>query len=160
MNNLDQIIQIKDEQVDKTAVLHTIQTYLQQLPPDEMPFPTYELTLAHYREDGHFSPALFSRLTQLHEKHDRLWVEPDTQTQPTGWIQRLMGIVKRPFHQISTYYVNKLAQQQLEINNSTHKLINQLILELQQPDPHIAELKAQIADLEKQLAQEKNASNA
>ncbi len=131
--NLDEIIQLDESRIDKTAVLRQIEQKLalHQL-DDTVKFPTFQPELPMLHENGSVSAELVQRLARLNAQASQLWLDPQLPpaTTATG---RLANWFKRPFHQLVVFYVNKLGQQQNEINDQMRQLIGQLIAELNQP---------------------------
>lgn len=131
---LDELIQLDEARIDKTAVLQQIEQNLatrQFTSPDS--FPTFQLDLDSLPQDGTLSTALLQKLAQLNDKSSQLWLDP--QLPPACTLpQRLINWVKRPFHQLVIFYVNKLGQQQNEINDQMRQIITLLIAEMNQPE--------------------------
>ena len=130
--NLDELIQLDETQIDKTAVLQQLEQNLATRQFTNPSFPTFQLELDNLPTDGTLSATLLQKLAQLNDQSRQLWLEPQLPPAKTA-PQRLMNWLKRPFHQLVVFYVNKLGQQQNEINDQTRQLITLLIAEMSQP---------------------------
>ena len=133
--NLDELIQLDESRIDKTAVLQQIEQNLAQHQlTDPANFPTFQLEPDTLSPNGQLSTKLLQKLAQLNDQASQLWLEPELPLAKTA-TERLLNRVKRPFHLLVIFYVNKLGQQQNEINDQMRQLITQLIAELNQLNP-------------------------
>jgi len=133
--NLDELIQLDESRINKTAVLQQIAQNLDQhqlISPVD--FPAFQLDLDNWPQNGQPSGKLLQKLAQLNAHASQLWLEPELPPAKTA-VERLLNRLKRPLHQLVVFYVNKLGQQQNEINDQMRQLITQLIAELNQPHP-------------------------
>ncbi|MEZ4593434.1 MAG: hypothetical protein R3D55_20145 [Chloroflexota bacterium] len=136
---LDELIQLDETQIDKTAVLQQIEQNLATRQFTSASFPTFQLDLNNLPTDGTLSATLLQKLALLNDQSRQLWLDP--QLPPARTLpQRLINGVKRPFHQLVVFYVNKLGQQQNEINDQMRQIITLLIAEMNQPDSSEDEL--------------------
>lgn len=131
---LDELIQLDETRVDKTAVLQQIEQNLATRQFTSPSFPTFQLELGSLPQDGTRSAMLLQKLAQLNEQSHQLWLEPQLPPATTT-PQRFLNWLKRPFHQLVVFYVNKLGQQQNEINDRMRHILTLLIEEMNQPDP-------------------------
>ena len=132
---LDELIQLDESCIDKTAVLQQIEQNLAQHQlTAPINFPTFHLAPDTLSPNGQLSANLLQKLAQLNAQSSQLWLEPELPPAKTA-TERLLNRLKWPFHQLVVFYVNKLGQQQNEINDQMRQLITQLIAEINQPDP-------------------------
>lgn len=133
--NLDELIQLDKSRIDKTAVLQQIEQNLAARPFTEPPnFPTFQIELKSLPQDGQLSSVLLQKLVQLNEQASQLWLDPELPPAKT-MKDHVLNRLKRPFHQLVVFYVNKMGQQQNEINDQMRQIITQLMTELNQPSP-------------------------
>jgi len=150
--DLEEIVKVDETAVDKTALLQQLVQNLQTHDADtQVSFPTFELAELPSPENARFSPELYQRLARLHAQYDQLVIESNPIPAP-AWGERLLAAVKRPFHQLAVFYVNKLRIQQTAVNDDLRRILHLLLTELEQPDPRIAALEAEITRLQARLA--------
>lgn len=137
--NLDELIQLDETQIDKTAVLQQLEQNLATRQFTSPSFPAFQLELGNLPADGTLSATLLQKLAQLNDQSRQLWLEPQLPPARTT-LQRILNWGKRPFHQLVVFYVNKLGQQQNGINDQMRQLITLLIAEMNQPDSSEDEL--------------------
>jgi hypothetical protein len=132
--NLDELIQLDETRLDKTAVLQQIEQNLAKRQfSHPTSFPTFQLQ-ADGLANNTLSPELRQKLAQLNEQVGQLWLDP--QLPPAHTItQQVSNWLKRPFHQLVVFYVNKLGEQQNEINDQMRHILSRLIAEIDRPDP-------------------------
>lgn len=132
---LDELIQLDETRIDKTAVLQQIEQNLaaHQL-ENNMSFPSFQTEMPIANKNGRVSAELVQKLARLNSQANQLWLDP--QLPPAQTItERFLNRLKRPFHQLVVFYVNQIAQQQNEINDQMRQIITELITELNQSDP-------------------------
>ncbi|WP_420629569.1 hypothetical protein [Candidatus Leptofilum sp.] len=127
---LDELIQLDETRIDKTAVLQQVEQNLAQRQfTSPASFPTFQLEVDSLPQNGSLSAELLQKLAQLNEQSSQLWLDPELPPAKTA-TERFLNWVKRPFHRLVVFYVNKLGQQQNEINAQMRQIITQLISEL------------------------------
>ncbi|WP_420645721.1 hypothetical protein [Candidatus Leptofilum sp.] len=134
---LDKVIALDETHIDKTAVLQQIEHNLAKRQfTHPASFPTFQLELENLPQNGSLSAELLQKLAQLNEQTSQLWLDPELPPARTA-TERLLNRLKRPFHQLVIFYVNKMGRQQNEINAQMQQIITQLIAELNQTDPPV-----------------------
>lgn len=130
----DELIQLDESRIDKTAVLQQIEQNLalHQL-ENAVTFPSFHIELPNLNTNGRMSVELVQRLARLNSQASQLWLEPQLPPAKSAAGQ-ILNRLKRPFHLLVVFYVNKLAQQQNDINDQMRQIITQLVAELNEPD--------------------------
>lgn len=152
--DLNELIQLDETRIDKTAVLQRIAAQLAARDwAVDVSFPTFVLA-APDDAAGRFSPELHARLQALLRSSDQVWVEEEAAAGQSV-LGRAAAALKRPFHQLAVYYVNKLGARQTAVNDDVRRLLHQLVREAAQPDPRVARLEAEVAALQAEIARMK-----
>ncbi len=163
-DNLEDIIEIRDEQIDVQAVMRQIRANLQQrraaAAAQGVDFDAFVAGL--YQENqGHFAAAVYYNLRRANATYDRItvsrYVSPRSTPFIGGWLQRLRGIL----HDLVIYYVNMLGSKQTMFNESITYLQNSLIEGLDKDAAstaaELAALRAEVQALRAELAELKAA---
>jgi hypothetical protein len=130
---LDELIQADEARIDKAAVLQQIEQNLALHRLEGATFPSFQAEMPSLNTNGPLSIELLQQLDRLNTEASQLWLEP--QLPPAKSVAgQLLNRLKRPFHLLIVFYVNKLAQQQNYINDQMRQIITQLIAELNEPD--------------------------
>lgn len=150
--DLEKMVQVDETAVDKATLLQRVTHNLRAHNLDtSVTFPTFVLPELSPPEEGRFSTELYQRLARLQAQFDQLAVESEP-IPAYSWGQRILAAVKRPFHQLTIFYVNKLGARQTAVNDELHRTLHLLLTELEQPDPRLAALEAEINRLQARLA--------
>ena len=90
---------------------------------------------------------LHNALSNALKEYDKIGLELSIPASDKSFITRL----KRPFHQLVLFYVNKIGQRQIMVNDRLLRIINHLVISEEKKDKTIKELRAQLADLQKRV---------
>ncbi|MCP4422695.1 MAG: hypothetical protein GY805_39300 [Chloroflexi bacterium] len=96
---------------------------------------------------------LLPALEQATKNYDKIWVEISLPLADNSFSTR----IKRLFHQLTVFYVNKLGQKQIKFNDRLLRVIHHLIASENEKDAKIGELQGHLAQLQKRVQElEKN----
>ena len=133
-DDLDGIIEIRDEQIDTAQIMQTIRANIQKrreaAQAQGIDFDTFVKGL-YSGNQGHFDPAVYFNLRRAASLYDRIavrqYVSPRSVPLVGGLIQRVRGAL----HDLVIYYVNMLASKQSMFNESVVYALTGLVENLE-----------------------------
>jgi hypothetical protein len=152
-DNLEDIIEIRDDQIDVKEVMRQIRANLQKrreaAAAQGVDLDTFVARL--YREDhGHFDATVYYNLRRANATADRItvsrYVSPRSTPVIGGLIQRMRGAL----HDLVIYYVNMLGSKQTLFNEAIVYMQNSLIEGL---DKEADRTAAELATLREEVQQ-------
>ena len=141
-----QVFELEKTAVDPTNLAQRISTNLQTRPL-KLPtnWPSFALTT-----DAESTMSTSHRQTVIAEAikaYDQIWLEPNIAASDNSFLARL----KRPFHQLVLFYVNKLGQKQIIFNDRLLRAVQSLASLDDEKSREIESLRAQIDQLQQQV---------
>lgn len=106
----------------------------------------FALTVDNLNDDP-LSLDLHEALNSATKEYDKIWLEMSIPASDTSFVARL----KRPFHQLVLFYVNKIGQKQIKFNDRLLRLVNHLIVSEEKKENEIKELQEKLAHLQKRI---------
>jgi hypothetical protein len=160
-DNLDpkDVIEIRDEQIDAEAIMHTIRANIQKrreaAQAQGIDFDAFVQGL--YSEGkGHFDAAVYYNLRRAATLYDRITVKQYVSPRKVPIAGGLMQRVRGALHDLVIYYVNMLGSKQTLYNESIVYALNGLVEGLEKNLAQQAEemetLRREVDSLHKQLA--------
>lgn len=159
-DHLEDIIEIRDDQIDVQAVMQQIRANLQKrreaAAAQGVDLDAFVAGL--YREDhGHFDAPVYYNLRRANATYDRItvsrYVSPRSTPVVGGLIQRVRGAL----HDLVIYYVNMLGSKQTLFNEAIVYMQNSLIEGLdkdaEQIAAELAALRTEVQQLRIELAE-------
>lgn len=145
-----QVFQIADPAIDEDELARRLAANLEKhdLQSPEI-WPEFAITPIRPGERPQFPDEVYASLARASEAYDQIWVKADVA--PSRF--PLFTHLKRAFHQLVIYYVNRLGERQMIVNDRLLRMINQLVARHEQTDPQIEELQQRITELEARLEQ-------
>ncbi|VAW42978.1 hypothetical protein MNBD_CHLOROFLEXI01-4753 [hydrothermal vent metagenome] len=92
-------------------------------------------------------PELYASLEQAARAYDNMWVA--IEIKPSRW--PLVNFIKRGFHQLVIFYVNRLGERQIKFNDRILRAVNLLAADQAAQNNETAALKQQIIRLQNQI---------
>ena len=150
-DDLDGIIEIRDEQIDAAEIMRTIRANIQKrraaASAQGIDFDAFVQGL-YSGDKGRFDPVVYFNLRRASTLYDRIavkqYVSPRSVPLVGGLIQRVRGSL----HDLVIYYVNMLASKQSMFNESMIYALNGLVESL---DKDLARQQAEIDALRGEL---------
>lgn len=140
-----QVFELEKTAVNPTDLAQRISINLQtrplKLPAD---WPSFALTTN--AESTIFTSHLQKVITDAIKAYDQIWLEPSISVSDNSFLARL----KRPFHQLVLFYVNKLGQKQIIFNDRLLRAVQSLVNLDDEKSREIESLRAQIDQLQQQ----------
>lgn len=140
------VFELENTAVNTANLAQRISTNLQTrsltLPTD---WPSFALTI-----DADAAPSaatLHTAIADAVQAYDQIWLEPAIPTADNSFWARL----KRPFHQLVLFYVNKLGQKQIIFNDRLLRAVHSLARLDDEKNREIEALRAQVAQLQQQI---------
>ncbi len=146
-NAIWQVFELEKTAVNSTILAQQISTNLQvrslKLPTD---WPSFALTIdipptpsaAHH---------LRTAIAEAVKAYDQIWLELAIPASDNS----LMARLKRPFHQLALFYVNRLGQKQIVFNDRLLRAVNSLANLDEEKSREIQVLRAQVAELQQRI---------
>ena len=153
MNNNENIFEVftinipaQDKQTLQNAIVMNLEEHQLSAPEN---WAEFTITAVSNPQQSDNNAQLLSALTQATECYDQLYVDADI----TDTSLPLFTRVKQSFHQLVLFYVNKLGEKQTRFNDRILRVVNPLVQKQLQQETEIAELKAQIAQLQTKISE-------
>ena len=158
-DDLDGIIEIRDEQIDAAEIMRTIRANIQKrreaAKAQGVDFDAFVQGL-YSGDTGHFDPAVYYNLRRSATLYDRIAVKQYVSPRSVPLIGGLIQRVRGGLHDLVIYYVNMLASKQALFNESIVYVLNGLIESLEKDVTRQAEenaaLRQEIDALRAQIA--------
>lgn len=145
-NTIRQVFELAKTAVNPTDLAIRISTNLQtrslELPAQ---WPSFALT-----PDRAITPStgnVHAAIADALKIYDQIWLEPAISAADNSLLARL----KRPFHNLSLFYVNKLGQKQIAFNDRLLRAIKSLASLDEEKSREIQALREQVARLQQQI---------
>lgn len=147
-NKVRRVFELKDTAVNQEILAKRIADNLQkhQLTTPSS-WPTFTLPSAPLSTETAVSASFLAALEQATAQYDKIWLDLAIPTTDNSFLTRL----KRPFHQLVLFYVNKLGQRQIKFNDQLLRIIHQLVAAQNKKDVTIEKLQEQLTDLQKRI---------
>jgi hypothetical protein len=154
-NDLEGIIEIRDEQIDTEAIMRRIRENIQKrretAEAQGIDFDAFVKGL--YREEvGHFDAAVYYNLRRANTLYDRVTVKQYVSPRHAPLIGPLIQRVRAALHDLVIYYVNMLGSKQVLFNESLVYLLNGLVQGLEKDAEELTALRQEVQELRAQLA--------
>ena len=148
-NEIDQVFSLAETAVSQTELVARISQNLKQ---HQLKSPTTWSTFTLAPHAPNDSPSVASELRRALDNatkmYDNVWLTPAILASDSSLTARL----KRPFHQLSVFYVNKIGQKQIRINDRLLRVIHHLVTLHEEKEQEIQNLRQQLTSLEQRLA--------
>ena len=112
-------------------------------------WPTFALTTDASNNESFATSDLRKTVNSATKEYDKIWLELSIPASDKSFVARL----KRPFHQLVLFYVNRIGQKQIKFNDRLLRAINHLVASEEKKNNEIKELRKQLADLQKRIAE-------
>ncbi len=110
-------------------------------------WPTFAITAVSPTNAAANLPELHAALEQAARAYDKIWVAAEIT--PSRW--PLIHFIKKGFHQLVIFYVNRLGEQQIKFNDRILRAANLLAAAQTAQDEETAVLKQQITHLQNKI---------
>ena len=165
-DNLEDIIEIRDNQIDVQAVMQQIRANLQKrreaAAAQGVDFDAFVAGL-NQDQQGHFDAAVYYNLRRANALCDRITVSRYVSPRPTPLIGGLIQRARGALHDLVIYYVNMLGSKQTLFNEAIVYMQNSLIEGLdkdaEQTRVELAALRTEVQQLRTELAELKTRPN-
>jgi hypothetical protein len=147
-NMIRQLFELEKTAVNQNALAERISENLkkhQLQTPDK--WATFALPTTLAENETITNADLLAALEQAAQTYDKIWV--DLSLSPTD--NSITTRIKRLFHQLAIFYVNKLGQKQIKFNDRLLRVVQQLIVVENEKDAQIRGLQEQLARLQKRV---------
>jgi hypothetical protein len=116
-------------------------------------FPTFAIAQAEQGEATRFSEELYYQLEQANLNYDQIWVELSQVEGQMPLLGRFVNRFKRELHRLVVYYVNRLGERQVTMNDALVRTLNALVhnLEGEADRADVLALQQKVAALEARL---------
>jgi hypothetical protein len=147
-NTVRQVYELGKTAVNQEAlaarIAENLANHQLESPPD---WPTFALTNTPAHSEFAASPDLRLAVEQATQAYDKIWVDLSIAAADKSFLAR----IKRPFHELAAYYVNRLGQRQIKFNDRLLRLIHRLIATENRKDAEIQALQTQLSDLQARI---------
>lgn len=136
--------------VNQGQIAHTIAAELEAQPfstPEH--WAEFAITAVSTPNQATSDSELHSALAQAAAHYDQIWVSMDLADSSLPLLSR----IKKNFHSLTLFYVNRLGEKQTRFNDRILRAANALAGKQLQQEAEIAELKEQIAQLQAAIAE-------
>ena len=147
-DTIRQVFALGDTAVNQTSLAERISKNLEghQL-KSPTHWPTFALTEDAPGSDSVSIASLREALNNATKEYDKIWLEITIPASDNSFAARL----KRPFHQLVLFYVNRIGQKQIRFNDRLLRILNHLVTLEEKKDGEIQALRQQVTDLQKRL---------
>jgi hypothetical protein len=150
-DNLDGIIEIRDDQIDAAEIMRTIRANIQKrreaARAQGIDYDAF-LQGLYTGDKGHFDAAVYYNLRRAAALFDRITVKQYVSPRSIPLVGGLAQRVRRSLHDLVIYYVNMLGSKQILFNESVVYALNSLVEGLERDNARQAE---EIATLRQEL---------
>ncbi len=159
-DNVDGVVEIRASEIDVEAILGQIRESLHRrreaAQAQGLDFDA--LAKGVYQEDAErLDAAVYSNLRRLNAVYNRITVKQYVSPRHMPLIGGLVQRARAALHDLVIYYVNTLGSKQILVNETTVRLFNALLAEMEQDAARtrqeMAALQEQLAVLRAQLAE-------
>ncbi len=145
---LTDVIRIDDRRIDARDVIQRVAENLFIHGFDEsVEFPEFDVVPAQYEAGARFPVTLYYDLEQAALGYGRTWVQLRSIESRFPLLARL----KRAFHRLAVYYVNRYGERQMMVNGALLRVLNTLVKTLDGSESEIVALRHELADLRARL---------
>ena len=142
------VIRIDDPQINGAEVVDRVTENLLAHSLDEnIDFPQFAVAPPRFTDKARFPAALYYDLKQATSAYGQVWVELD----PVESRIPLLARIKRAFHRLVVYYVNRLGERQTMVNGALLRALNQMVKTLDNSEAEVVSLRHQVAELRARL---------
>lgn len=129
-----------------TRIYNNLKTHDLEAPAH---WPTFALTSDEVNSESYSASAsnLRAALNNAIKEYDKIGLELSIPAADKSFAARL----KRPFHQLVLFYVNKIGQKQIKFNDRLLRIVKQLVASEEKKDSKINKLQEQLAHLQKRI---------
>jgi hypothetical protein len=162
-NDPESIIQIEDPEIDVETVMARIREGLaERALEQDVEFPTFAVTRARRGADPRFPEELYYQLEQANLNYDQAWVELSLIETELPLLGPFITRFKRELHQLVVFYVNRLGERQVTMNDALVRTLNELVESLEgEPAPEglpheageASSTQQQLAAMQQELAE-------
>ena len=162
VDDVTSVVQIDDPEIDVETIMARIREGLVAHALDqEVEFPTFAIAQAQQGESPRFSEELYYQLEQANLNYDQIWVELSQVEGHMPLVGQFVNRFKREVHRLVVYYVNRLGERQVTMNDALVRTLNALVRNLEGSEADssdvlalqqkVSELEARLARLEAQV---------
>lgn len=152
-DDLTDVIQIDDPQIDADEVARRVAENLRAHglgEEGEAEFPEFAIVPPRFEEGARFPATLYHELEQAALAYGRTWVAP----QPVASRLPLLARLKRAFHRLVVFYVNRLGERQMVVNAALLRVLTQMVKTLddeRSARQEVAALQCEVAEMRARL---------
>lgn len=147
MDNLEEIIEIRDPDINVAEIMNKIRENLAKRPPPEIDVSS--LRYEAWRLGGYLSleEKLEQNLQQALSLRDKVFV--GDQLRPArGLVQKALISIKRQFHQLVRFYVDLASARQVGVNIHLSEALSALAEKVKEDEEKIKRLEERLKKLE------------
>ena len=138
------VFELEQTAVDQTNLAKRISKNLRTRPLESpLHWPTFALTTDRPSSESMTAANLHKMLDDAIKEYDQIWLELSIPASDRSISARL----KRPFHQLVLFYVNKIGQKQIIFNDRLLRVLNGLVDLERERESKIQTLTQQVAHL-------------
>ncbi|MBK8905046.1 MAG: hypothetical protein IPM53_27950 [Anaerolineaceae bacterium] len=141
-----QVFELGETAVNQTDLANRIhanlQTHRLELPAD---WPSFALNAESAAASS--TANVYATIADAVKAYDQIWLEPAIPTSDNSLLARL----KRPLHQLTLFYVNKLGQKQIIFNDRLLRAVNSLASLDEEKGREIQALREQMTHLQQRI---------
>ncbi len=152
-NNISAVFEMENTAVSPHDLAAKITAILEKHPLDTpQNWPEFAITAVSPANATADLTDLYAALEQAANAYDQIWVPAEIT--PSRW--SLLTRVKKSFHQLVLFYVNRLGERQIKFNDRILRAVNLLASAQAARDEEIISLQQQITRLQNQIEQQEN----
>lgn len=154
-NDPESIIQIEDPEIDVETVMARIREGLaEHALEQDVEFPTFAVTRARRGADPRFPEELYYQLEQANLNYDQTWVELSLVETELPLLGHFITRFKHELHQLVVFYVNRLGERQVTMNDALVRTLNELVesLEMEPAPQNLSDEDSETESTRQQLA--------
>ena len=133
-NTVRQVFELEKTAVNQTdlaaRIYNNLKMYELKAPTH---WPAFALSSDALSHDTSSISDLREALNNAIKEYDKIWLELSIPASDKTFAAR----IRRPFHQLVLFYVNKLGQKQIKFNDRLLRIVNQLITSEEKKDDEI-----------------------
>lgn len=157
-DNLQNIIEIRDPDVDVVQIMKQIRENLaQRATIPDVDFPSFFFTRYQIDADtpGYFDDETYYNLEQANLTFDQIWIDSNLILSTIPLLGQLINRIKQELHNLVIYYVNLMAGIQVTFNEHILRVVNSVVEKSSQDHTQsdIVKLQNRIVELEQRLTQ-------
>ncbi len=155
IDDVTDIVQIDDPEIDVETIMARIREGLVAHALDQaVEFPTFAIAQVKQGESTRFSEELYYQLEQANLNYDQIWVELSLVEDQLPLVGQFVNRFKRELHRLVVYYVNRLGERQVTMNDALVRTLNALVRHLEDDTAEsldVLALEEKVAALEARL---------